>query len=157
MKKTLIGLLALSAVSTASADSYVGGSIGSGLSLHYQTDRTATSAMRYSLNLDATQFNFNQLTLGGSVDYLSNFAGQSLGSGLTPYYGLGLGAGVALGDNYSGVGVYPHGILGLKYQISTPLSTFGEVNAGPYIDFGSGGGIGFGYNLRIGINYVLNR
>ncbi len=160
MKKTLIGLLALSAISTASAANYVGGSIGSGFSIHYQTDRTATSAMRYSLNLDATQFDFNQLTLGGSVDYLSNFGSQSLGSGISPYYGLGLGAGVGINDNSNGtgVGIYPHGLVGLKYQISTPLSLFGEVNAGPDIQLASGDThVDFGYGLRIGINYMLNR
>ena len=159
MKKTILGLLAITAVSSASAASYVGGSVGSGATLHYQTDLTGSSAMRYGLNLDATNFNFNRdnVSVGGSVDYLGDFVGtgSALG-GLTPYYGLGLGAGVALGNNGGGVSVYPHGTLGLRYNVTEPLSIFVEGNIGPVITVGSGNsGAYFGSGARIGLNYRL--
>lgn len=154
MKKTVFGLLALSALSSASAANYVGGSIGTGGSLHYQQDRTATSAMRYSLDLAATGLSFNNLRVGGSFDYLMNMPDQS-GSALTPYYGAGLGAYVSLGSA-TGVGLYPHALIGAKYNLSAPLSVFGEVNAGPYFAVGSSSVISFGWGARLGLNYMLN-
>lgn len=154
MKKAILGLLALTAVSSASAADYIGASVGSGLSLHYQKDLNRSAAMRYSLNLDALGFNFNTLSVGGAVDYLANFPGQNMG-GFVPYYGLGLSAGVALGGT-NAIGVYPHGTLGLKYQVNTPLSVFVEGNVGPYIGVSGGQtGITFGGGARIGVNYML--
>ncbi|ACO44871.1 hypothetical protein DEDE109153_12745 [Deinococcus deserti] len=155
MKKVLLGLMALTAASPALAAGYVGGSVGSGASLHYQQDLTTNSAMRYSLNLESTGFNFNTLTVGGSVDYLADIPSTSTLGGLTPYYGLGLGIGVAVG-NTTGVMVYPHGNLGLRYQVSAPLSIFGEGNVGPSIVVSSAGtGIGFGFGAKIGLNYRI--
>ncbi|WP_291430104.1 hypothetical protein [Deinococcus sp.] len=157
MKKTLLGLLAITAVSSASAANYVGGSVGSGATLHYQTDLTGSSAMRYSLNLDATNFNFNYLAVGGSVDYLGDFTGTGAAlGGLTPYYGLGLGAGVALG-NGGGVSLYPHGTLGLRYNVTDPLSIFVEGNVGPSISVGgtNASRVAVGGGARIGLNYRL--
>ncbi|WP_424950942.1 hypothetical protein [Deinococcus sp.] len=155
MKKlTLLATLALAASTPALADNYFGGSIGSGLTLHYQSDLDATSAIRYGLNLSALGFNFNTLSLGGGVDYLANISGQNLG-GLNPYYGFGLDAGVALGGT-TGVSVYPHVLGGLSYNVTAPLGVFAELNAGPSIAIGgSGTGIGFGYGARIGLNYRL--
>ncbi|MCD0160358.1 MULTISPECIES: hypothetical protein [unclassified Deinococcus] len=159
MKKTILGLLAITAVSSASAASYVGGSVGSGATLHYQTDLTGSSAMRYGLNLDATNFNFNRdnVSVGGSVDYLGDFVGtgSALG-GLTPYYGLGLGAGVVLGQG-GGVSVYPHGTLGLRYNVTDPLSFFVEGNVGPRITVGgpNASNTRLGSGARIGLNYRL--
>lgn len=155
MKKAILGLLALTAVSTASAADYVGVSVGSGASIHYQRDLNSTSAMRYSLNLDAVGFSFNTLSLGGSVDYLADIPGAGGMGGFVPYYGLGLGAGVALGG-VTGVSVYPHGTLGLSYQVTDPLSVFVEGNAGPAVTVSTGGtGIGFGFGARVGLNYML--
>lgn len=157
MKKTLLGLLSLTALSGASAATYIGGSVGSGATIHYQTDLTGASAMRYGLNLDATSFNFNRLTVGASVDYLGDFVGTGaeLG-GLTPYYGLGISAGVALG-NGSGVLVYPHGTLGLRYNVTDPLSFFVEGSVGPVLTIGGTdqSRVTFGSNARIGLNYRL--
>ncbi|RJF73284.1 MULTISPECIES: hypothetical protein [Deinococcus] len=154
MKKTLLGFLALCTVTTASAANYVGGSIGTGGSIHYQQDRSATSAMRYSLDLAATGLSFNNLRVGGSADYLMNIPGQAP-SALTPYYGAGLGAYVSLGAG-TGVGLYPHALLGAKYNVSAPLSIFGEVNAGPYFNLGSATFFSFGWGARLGLNYQLN-
>ncbi|MBZ9713397.1 hypothetical protein [Deinococcus multiflagellatus] len=157
MKKTLFGLLALSAVSTAAAATSVGGSVGSGATLHLQNDLTSSSAMRYSLNLSATGFNFNRLSVGGSVDYLADFGASdaSLG-GLTPYYGLGLGAGVFLGSG-GGILLYPHGTLGLRYNVTDPLSVFVEGDIGPAVYVGgvASSTVGIGASARIGLNYRL--
>jgi hypothetical protein len=155
MKKTLLSLTVLAlAASSASAANSLGGSIGSGATIHYQSDINAASAVRYGLNLSAVGFNFGTLSLGGGVDYLSNISGQNFG-GLDPYYGFGLDAGVGLGS-YTGVSIYPHVLGGLKYSLSAPLSVFGELNAGPNITVASAGtGIGFGFGARIGLNYRL--
>ncbi len=157
MKKVTLTLLALTAVSTASAANYIGGSVGSGLSVHYQSDLTTNSALRYGLNLDAVNFNFKALSVNASVDYLADFAGTGSLGGFTPYYGVGLSAGAGLGSNL-GLSAYPHATLGLNYNISAPLSVFVEGNAGPYIRVGSGANttnIGFGSTARIGLNYRL--
>ncbi|MFC3861449.1 hypothetical protein ACFOPQ_11830 [Deinococcus antarcticus] len=159
MKKTLIGLMALSALSTASAANYVGGSIGTGGSIHYQQDRAPGTATRYSLDLNTTGFNFGTLSLGGSVDYLMNVP-QTTPSALVPYYGAGLGAYVGLGGGV-GISVYPHVLLGAKYNVNaTPFSVFGELNAGYAIGFASAsgvtvGGSGFNWGARLGLNYML--
>lgn len=157
MKKAALTLLALAAASTASAANYVGGSVGSGLSVHYQNDLTSNSAIRYGLNLDAINFNFNALSVNASVDYLADFAAASSLGGFTPYYGVGLGAGAGLGSNV-GLSVYPHATLGLRYNISAPLSVFVEGNAGAYVRVGSGANttsVGLGSTARIGLNYRL--
>jgi hypothetical protein len=155
MKKALIGIALLAAASSASAASYVGGSIGTGLTVHLQNDLDATSAVRYGLNLDAINlFRGGSLAVGGDVAYLNDITDQDLG-GLSPYYGLGLGAYVSLGSP-TGVSVYPNGILGLKFQVSDPLSIFVEGSAGPSVSISSGGtGIGFGFGARLGVNYQL--
>ncbi|AWN23102.1 hypothetical protein DKM44_07570 [Deinococcus irradiatisoli] len=156
MNKTFLKVttLVLASASMASAASYVGGSLGSGASLHYQTDITDTSAVRYSLDLAAVNFNFGQLSAGGSVDYLNDISGQDF-AGLQPYYGFGLGAGVGIGS-VTGVTLYPHVLAGLRYNVAGPLSVFGELNAGVAIGVSNAGtGVGFGSNARIGINYQL--
>ncbi|WP_420595576.1 hypothetical protein [Deinococcus sp.] len=146
-------LVAALSAATAGANSF-GGSVGSGVSVHYQIDRTATTAIRYGLDLNAVNFNFGALSLGGTVDYLQNFSGSTLGV-FVPYYGFGLGAGIRLGDN-TGVSLYPHGLLGLKYNITGPWSVFGEVNAGISVGIGSGSNFSFGSGARIGVNYRIN-
>ncbi|BBN93417.1 hypothetical protein DEIGR_103099 [Deinococcus grandis] len=159
MKTTLLGLMTLTALSGASAATYIGGSVGSGATIHYQTDLTGASAMRYGLNLDATNFDFSRdnVSVGGSIDYLGDFVGtgSALG-GLTPYYGLGLGAGVVLGQG-GGVSVYPHGTLGLRYNVTDPLSFFVEGNIGPRITVGgtNASNTRLGSGARIGLNYRL--
>lgn len=156
MNKTLLKVttLILVSASMASAANSIGGSIGSGLSVHYKSDLTETSAVRYGLNLDALNFNFGQVSVGGTVDYLSDLSGQNFG-GLSPYYGFGLGAGVGLGS-FTGVSIYPHALAGLRYNIvGGPLSVFGELNAGVRISVGSGTGVGVGTGVRIGLDYQL--
>ena len=156
MKKMLLPLTALAlAASSASAANSLGGSIGSGFTVHYQSDLDANSVVRYGVNLDAVGFNFNSLTLGGTVDYLTNANLGTLNTGgLTPYYGFGLGAGVSLGS-VTGVSLYPHALAGLRYNVTAPLSVFAELNAGPNIYVGGGTGISLGYGARLGLNYQL--
>ncbi|PTA68894.1 hypothetical protein [Deinococcus arcticus] len=155
MKKTLFGLLALSALSTAAAATSVGASVGSGVSLHLQNDLTSSSAMRYSLNLNATNFNFNRLSVGGSVDYLADFnANDAALGGLNPYYGIGLGAEVGLGAG-SSISLTPQGTLGLRYNVTPPLSIFVEGSLGVKVTVGAGGGVAPAGNARIGLNYRL--
>ena len=156
MTKTLFRLtaLALASVSMASAANYVGGSVGSGLSIHYKSDLTDTSAVRYGLDLSALNFNFNQLSVGATVDYLNDLSAQNFG-GLSPYYGFGLGAGVGIGS-FTGVAIYPHVLAGLKYNlVGGPISVFGEVNAGVGISVGSATSVGIGTGVRIGLDYQL--
>ncbi len=154
MKKMFLSLLALGAVSSASAATSIGGSIGSGGSLYLQRDVDALSATRYSLDLDATNFDFNSLAVGGTVDYLRNATAGSLG-GLNPYYGLGLGAGISLGNSNNNVQLYPHVLGGLSYNVTAPLSVFGELNAGPSIKVGNNTSVFLGIGARIGVNYVI--
>lgn len=153
MKNPLLSLLALtavSAVSTAAADSF-GGYIGTSAGLYYQNDLTATSNLRYSINA-LNLFRGGSIGVGGEVAYLRNFGGASLG-GLSPYYGLGLGASVSLGANL-GISAYPHGLAGLRYNVTEPLAVFAEVNAGPTISLGTANtGLGFGFGARLGVDY----
>lgn len=153
MKKTFLGLLALGAVSSAGADSF-GGHIGTTAGVHYQTDLTADSAVRYGLNLSATRLFRGEFGVGGEVAYLRDATGQDLG-GLTPYYGFGLGVGAAVGSRI-GVSAYPHVLGGLNYTVAGPFSVFVEGNVGPTIAVAtSGTGIGFGGGVRLGLNYEL--
>lgn len=153
MKKTLLGLLALSAVSAAAADS-VGGHIGTTAGVHYQTDLTADSAVRYGLNLNAINlFRGGSVGLGGEVVYLRNI-GQSFGP-LSPYYGFGLGIGASVGS-YTGVSAYPHVLGGLSYNVAGPISVFVEGNVGPTVAISNAGsGIGLGAGVRVGANYRI--
>lgn len=153
MKKTMLGLLALGAVSTAAADS-IGGHIGTTTGVHYQSDLTANSAVRYGLNLSTTVLFAGAFRIGGEVAYLQNISGQSFG-GLSPYYGFGLGAGAAVGS-VVGVSAYPHVLGGLRYTVAQPISVFVEGNVGPTIGVTTGGsGFGFGAGVRLGLDYNL--
>ncbi|WP_293912340.1 hypothetical protein [Deinococcus sp.] len=160
--KTLLSLTALAlCASSASAASYVGGSVGSGLTAHYQYDTAKDAALRFGLNLTAVGFNFNTLTLGVGADYLKNFGSVAGLNDLNPYYGFGLDAGLGLGGvNY--VALYPHGLVGAKYNLAaSPISIFGELNAGPAFAVGSTLGVNvrafsFGIGARLGLNYKLN-
>ncbi|MDV6373193.1 hypothetical protein [Deinococcus arenicola] len=159
MRKALIvtALAAAVATTSASAAGYVGGSVGSGATIHYQNDLSTNSALRYGLNLDATNFNFKALSVNATVDYLSDFAGVGSLGGFAPYYGVGLGVGAGLGDNF-GLSVYPHGLVGLRYNVTAPLSVFVEGTAGAQVRVGTGNNatnVKFGSNARIGLNYRL--
>lgn len=153
MKKALIGLMALSAVSTASAANYVGGFIGSDAGVFYQKDTSATSSMRYGLT--GLGLFSGAISVAGEADYLTSIGGQE--GAVNPYAGGGLAVGVALSGGGGGVALYPHGLIGAKYNLSGPLSVFGELNAGPVVAFGGGVSVfGFGWGGRLGVKYMLN-
>ncbi|WP_034386685.1 hypothetical protein [Deinococcus sp. YIM 77859] len=154
MKKTLLGLLALSAVSSAAADA-VGGYIGTDAGIYYRSELTADAAVRYGLNLSALNlFRGGSLALGGEVAYLRNASNQNFG-GLNPYYGFGLGVNASLGS-VTGVSAYPHVLGGLAYNVGGPLGVFVEGNIGPAIALSNAGsGIGLGAGVRLGVNYQL--
>lgn len=157
MKKTLFGLVALTALSSASAASYVGGFIGSDGGVFYQKDVAPDASMRYSLT--GLGLFSKSISVAGEADYLKSIGGQE--GALNPYFGGGLSVGVSLGS-VSGISLYPHALVGAKYNLSGPLSVFGELNAGPAIGFatssgGSGAGFGFGWGARVGLKYMLNQ
>lgn len=154
----MIAALALTAVSTASAANWIGGSIGSGATVHYQTDLDNTSAIRYGLNLSAANFNFNILSIGGGVDYLKELEVAGASNQLTPYFGAGVDAYTILAKNVGGgIVLYPHALLGAKYDLNSTLNVFGEVHGGFGVALASGasgvGGVGF--NARLGLNYRM--
>ncbi|MFD2609348.1 hypothetical protein ACFSR9_07860 [Deinococcus taklimakanensis] len=160
MKKALLSVAALAAVSSASAANYIGGFVGTDAGLHYQQDISSTSAMRYAIT--GLGLFSGAVSIGGEVAYLNDATTGNTG-GLDPYYGFGLGAGVGIGNGAAGVSLYPHVLGGLKYNLgaTSPLTVFGELNAGPAIAFATTGsnsaaGVGFGWGARIGLNYRLN-
>lgn len=156
MKKTLLGLglLTLNILPVASAAS-VGGHVGTSAGIHYQTDLTADSAVRYGLNLDAVKlFRDGSVGLGGEVAYLRNASGANFG-GLNPYYGFGLGVGASLGA-YTGISAYPHVLAGLSYNVTGPLSVFVEGNAGLGVGISNAGaGVKPQAGIRVGLNYRI--
>lgn len=153
MKKALLGILALTA--SASADSF-GAFLGlgaGGSGLYYQTGSAAGSNLRFGLT-GLNLFRGGSIGVGGEVAYLNSFGGLGLG-GLNPYYGAGLGASVSVGANL-GLSAYPHGLLGVRYNVTGPFSVFGEVNAGPTIGLSTANsGLGFGFGARLGVDYQL--
>ncbi len=152
MKKVSLALVILGFISSASAVTYVGGSVGSELSAHYQDGAASSSATRYSLNLSG----FSSSTLGVGVDFLKPAPSslvKSLGS-LNPYWGYGLDADISLSST-SAVGLYPHVLGGLNYDLSEDLNIFGELGIGPVVSFGSTSWFSIGTDVRLGINYKL--
>ncbi|PNY81264.1 hypothetical protein CVO96_07575 [Deinococcus koreensis] len=152
MRKMLI-LLALATAattSTAAADKF-GAHIGTSNGLQYVQDLSSSNALRYSLNLDLINlFSGGSLAVGGDVAYLNDFGGTT--SGFAPYYGAGLGAYVSVGKS-TGVSVYPHGIVGLNFDLTDPFSVFVEGSLGARIGVGSASSFGLGYGARLGVNY----
>ncbi len=157
MKKMLLGVVALSALSTASAANYVGGFIGTDAGVFYQNDMGPDSSMRYSLT--GLGLLSGNVSVAGEVDYLKSVGGTE--GGLNPYVGAGLSAGVSLGG-VTGVSLYPHALIGAKYNLNGPLSVFGELNAGYGFALASSGGTnvsggGFGWGARVGVKYMLGQ
>lgn len=157
MKKILTALaLAFAVTGTASAATYVGGSLGYPFStVHYQSDLAGNSASRFGLNL--APFGGWGFGLGVSADYLKQFStGSTALNSFDPYFGFGVDAvGYFGGDAGSAFVGYPHALVGAKFNFDPRLSVFGELNAGFWAGTGgiwtgvSGGG-------RLGINYRLN-
>lgn len=159
MKKYIFGLVALLSVSQAVASNYIGASVSiknsiAGLNLHFQDGSNGTSSLRYGLDLESLSVGNNGVALGGTVAYIADFAVKN-GDALRPYYGAGLGASFYSAGDQGGIGLYPHVLAGVRYNIADPLSLFGEVNAGPAIAFGGSSLFTFNWGARAGLNYRL--
>ena len=139
-------LLGLPAAHAAS----VGGFVGSDAGVYYQSNQPGSST-RYGLT--GLGLFSQEVTVAGEVASLRDFpsSAPSTFGGLTPYYGFGLGAGASLGGNTS-FSLYPHALLGLRYNTRAPLSVYGEVNAGPRATLSGGTSVTFGGGARIGVN-----
>ena len=129
----------------------VGGFVGSDAGVYYQSNQSGYST-RYGLS--GLGLFSQQVTVAGEVASLRDFpstAPATFGT-LVPYYGFGLGAGISLGSG-SNATVYPHALLGLRSNTRSPLSVFGELNAGPKASFGNGAtSVTFGGGARVGVN-----
>lgn len=157
MKKTLFGLVALTALSSASAASYVGLSGGWPVSgIHYQTD-TAGGANRFTLG-----YGFYG-GIEGSYERLFDMSNSSMSGGslnLQPYWGVGASLGVGLSSYYGGLfSVGANGLVGAKMPFTPELSLFGELGVGANFWLGSNsyytGGFRPAIGGRLGFNYML--
>lgn len=158
MKKAMFGLMILSAISSASAANYMGGFVGNDAGVHFQQSLTRATSMRYALT--ALSIFSNKVTIGGEVAYLNNMPTRRSRVGLTPYYGAGMGLGmrtISSGNNsVTGIGLYPHGLLGVKMGVANAFSVFAEGNVGlqmNVIEDSTEAGLGAG--VRVGVNIRL--
>lgn len=157
MKKTLIALAALTAVSTASADR-IGIFGGTQAGISYEQPTSALSSVRYGLT--GLGLFSGAIAVSGEVAYLNALPDAGAGAAFNPYYGFGVNLGIGLARGAGGAVIYPHALLGASFPVTPDLNVYAEGNAGPAIALGAGGGnvaggIGFGYGARIGVNYQL--
>lgn len=161
MNRFLLAFAALSLPTVAGAAA-VGGFFGSDTGIFYMTSRSDYGrALRLSLYGNIPSFNLATLSnssgLGAGVDYLKDIRGTENLSPLRLYSGLGLNAVMTLGGEHH-YGIYPHGLAGMEYNISSQLSAFFEGNAGPMIGFGDNKtGFGLHAGARVGIIRMLGR
>lgn len=157
MKKTLIALTVIGGLfaAHASAASYAGVSVGTGVSGQYQTGLDAKSALRGSLGVGWSGGGVN-----AGVDYLSRFnTAATTDNALQPYFGAGVGVGFG-----GGVGITPRAFVGAELPISTGANTmraFAEVGPALSIVTANSGstsvsGTSFGLHARAGVNFRLN-
>lgn len=158
MKKAMLGLVIFSAFSSATAANYVGGFLGNDSGVHFQQSLTRATSMRYAIT--ALGMFSDQVTVGGEVAYLSRIPASSSRGGLTPYYGVGMGVGMSTervgNSSATGIGLYPHALLGMKLGVANAFSVFAEGNVGlkvnvadNYTGAGLGGGARLGVNIRL--------
>ncbi|MER3483093.1 MAG: hypothetical protein C4332_08050 [Meiothermus sp.] len=147
MKKLLIGLVAVFALSLASAQNF---GVYSGFSYPFSASIGAV------FNNDPLRFNAGIVFPFGvevGADYI--IGKGDLGS--TPGLGYYFGAGATLDAFFSGGffgSIFIHGLGGLRYQINPQLAFFGDLQLGPAIGFGTafgGFGTGFGFGSKIGL------
>lgn len=161
MKRLFLALAALSLPSVAGAAA-VGGFAGSDAGVFYLTNRGEHGrALRFNLNANLSAFHLDTLSntfaVGGGVDYLHNLPGTDNFDPIRMYYGLGLSASMTLKSDHA-YSLYPHGTLGMEYELSRNLTVFFEGNAGPVIGFKDGKtGYGPQAGARVGIIHMLGR
>lgn len=176
MKKIILALTALTAVSTAGADSlglranyshfFVANSTGNfTFGVEYAYDLDSKSAVRVGVDLDPDVIGSGVFALEGDVAYLRNFDGVGNAS-YNVYYGGSLGLGVATAASGSArltvLEVSPTAVVGTRYFLTPEFGLSAEVNAGPAFAFGfaSAGSqsasvreTAFGAGVRFGVNY----
>ncbi|MFC4640480.1 hypothetical protein [Deinococcus hohokamensis] len=165
MKKVLLSVLALSALSSASASERIGAYL---LGLQYERDVNATDSVRYGVGLPvALGFGGGGvLALSGDVSYLRHVAPAS--QVVQPYFGGSLGLvgifGTSEGTSAAGVVLFPNVLGGLNFNVSNSLSLFTEAGVGPRVIFAgasdgtsSAGGtdVSLGFGVRVGLNYTV--
>lgn len=150
MKKLLIGLVAVFALSLASAQNF---GVYAGFSYPFSGSIGAvfnSDPLRYSAGI---VFPFG---IEVAADYM--IGKGDLGS--TPGLGYYFGAGATFDAFLAGGGffgsVFVHGLGGLQYQLNPQLALFGELQLGPAIGFGTafggfGTGFGFGFGSKFGL------
>ena len=134
MKKILLPLLALSALSSASAAERVGFYI---LGAQYERDLNASDSFRLGLGLPIAGVFQGTGVLGGSgsAAWLRHTRALNAdGTGVQPYYGAGLGL-AAFGASSSGTSasalvVFPHVLGGANLGLNSRWALFAEAGAG---------------------------
>ena len=166
MKKMALSLLALTALSSASAAERFGFYL---LGAQYERDTNATDSFRVGLGLPVAGIVQGTGVLGvtGNVGWLRHTrALNGDGTGTQPYYGVGLGLSSALVSNsqasVSGLVVYPHVLGGANFGLNDRWALFAEASAGANIYalgassvYGSDStsGVAPGFGLRLGASY----
>ena len=166
MKKVALSLLALTALSSASAAKRFGFYL---LGAQYERDTNATDSFRFGLGLPIAGFTQGTGVLGvtGNVGWLRHTRALNAGgSGTQPYYGVGLGLStVRVSSSEASVGglvAYPHLLGGANFGLNDRWALFAEASAGVNIyaasasnAYGSDStsGVAPGIGLRLGASY----
>ena len=166
MKKLALSLLALTALSSASAAERFGFFL---LGAQYERDTNATDSFRVGLGLPVLGAFGGTGALGLSGDFAWLRHSRALnadGTGVQPYYGAGLGLGAAVASNEAATAamfvVYPHVLGGANFGLNDRWALFAEASAGVNVYAGgattaygnaSTGGVGPGFGLRLGASY----
>ncbi|MBF6593677.1 MAG: hypothetical protein IVW51_04410 [Thermaceae bacterium] len=150
MKKLIVGLIAVFALSLASAQNF---GVYAGFSYPFSGSFGVvfnSNPVRYSAGI---VFPFG---VEGAVDYMIGTGPLGTAPGLNYYFGAGatLDAFFAAGGFFGDV--FIHGLGGLQYQLSPQMALFGELQLGPAIGFGTafggfGSGFGFGFGSKVGL------
>ena len=147
MKKTLIALTVIGGLfaANASAATYAGAHVGTGVGAQFQSDLNADDAYRISVGLS----DFNGGGLSAGADYIDRVDRNPIGNGFVPYYGAGVGLSFA-----NGVAVSPRAFVGTDFVLNQNARVFGEL--GPKVSLNNGGNTGIGLHGRVGVNFRLN-
>ena len=168
MKKVVLSLLALAAVSNASAAERVGFFL---LGAQYERDTNATDSFRVGLGLPIAGLlgGTGGVAVARDAAWLRHTRPLTAdGVGVQPYYGAGLGLGTAFTSNgtstVGGFSAYPHVLGGANFGLNDRWALFAEASVGVNVyavgastSYGSGstGGLTPGFGLRLGTSYLL--
>ena len=168
MKKVVLPLLVLTALSSASAAERVGFFL---LGAQYERDTNATDAFRVGVGLPIAGFfgGSGALALSGDVAWMRHTRALNLdGTGVQPYYGAGLGLSTIFAKTDSGsaagLTLYPHALGGVNVGLNDRWALFAEGSVGPTIyalgastatTSGSTSGVTAGLGVRLGATYRI--